>query len=179
MSEQPATRERRPITFGWNKVPFTAALRQALPGPAWLSSLWIKGRCTVVSSLGTMEYPSGGGGGPTWLISISTHNPWQKMQVRPALHDVRMALDSFEMRQAEEDNHEPGVSRKFFLVVDPARRVDCECKTSETLIREADGYTWTNPKSGPCRGCGWAQMRRALGYKATCPIHREAIPDGQ
>jgi hypothetical protein len=49
------------------------------------------------------------------------------------------------MRRAEEDNHQDGRARMLFLVVDPARRVDCECKATERVVVREDGYRYTVP----------------------------------
>ncbi|MDQ3276599.1 MAG: hypothetical protein M3Q39_16610 [Actinomycetota bacterium] len=53
------------------------------------------------------------------------------------------------------------------LPVDPDRRVDCECKLDEQTIVEADGYQWTTPADGPCRGC---EFELTIGKP--CTIHR-------
>ena len=50
-------------------------------------------------------------------------------------------------------------------------RVACECKEDEQVIAEPDGYKWTTPKDGPCRGCELARMLPGL---RTCPLHQEA-----
>jgi hypothetical protein len=131
--------------------------------------MWQSGPILVASSLIVAEMPDGNGTGEQWLVSVSANRK------RPKPHHVRRALRAFDMTAAEEDNHEPGVARKFFLVVDPARRVDCECKTTEETIVEPDGFRWSNPKreSGEeCRGC---QYQRLLGGKP-CPIHATAAP---
>lgn len=38
----------------------------------------------------------------------------------------------------------PGLAG-LFLVVDPGRRVDCECKTTERVVKRPDGYLYTVP----------------------------------
>jgi hypothetical protein len=70
------------------------------------------------------------------------------------------------MEGSEEDNHHPGIARHFWMVVDPARRVDCECKVGETVVKEPDGYKWSNDP-GACRGCDYA--RTFPGHP--CPLH--------
>lgn len=119
----------------------------------------------VLSSLDTMEAPDGSGDIlPTWLISVS------KGGKRASDRDVKRVLDAFGASEALEDNHGPGISRAFFLVVDPARRVDCECKAGEALVTEPGGYQWSNDVNGPCRGC---EYERAFGRP--CPIHHGKI----
>lgn len=123
---------------------------------------WKSGPVLVTSSIQIADMPDGNGTGPTWLISVSDCGR------RPKPHHVRRALRAFDMVGAEEDNHHPGVARHFFLVCDPSRRVDCECKVDEDVIRDADGYRWTNPKAGEgdCRGC---EFGRISGKP--CPVH--------
>ncbi len=70
---------------------------------------------------------------------------------------------------AEEDNHEPGNARHFFVPVDKAKRGICECKTTEEVHVEPNGHTWTNPRpetGEACRGCETAHITGNA-----CPIH--------
>jgi hypothetical protein len=156
-------RERQPRDSGWTYV-FASVIPS---GDAVLSaSQWRSGPVRVTSALEDAEYPDGIGGGPQWHISISA------MGKRPKEHHVRRALRAFGMVSAEEDNHHPGVARHFWMPVDPAHRVECQCKTDEDVIVDPDGYEWTNPKpeSGEeCRGCEFEKMRGK-----PCPIHRAA-----
>ena len=62
-------------------------------------------------------------------------------------------------------NHE-GDYGKAVRMVDEAHRVGCECAEDERVVVEPDGYTWTTPHDGPCRGC----ELRVLTGKA-CPLH--------
>jgi len=108
-----------------------------------------------------MEAPDGSGDViPQWLVSVT------KRGKRPTDAEVERALEAFDMTEAEEDNHGPGNSRSFFLVVDPARRVDCECKVDEAVVTETDGYKWSTPKDGACSGCEYV----GITGKA-CPVH--------
>jgi hypothetical protein len=118
------------------------------------------GPIRVTSSVQIAEMPDGNGTGPQWLVSVSHHGK------RPKPHHVSRALRAFGMTGAEEDNHHSGNARHFFLVCDPSRRVACECKSTETVIVERDGYRWSNPKDGPCRGCEGAPLTGR-----PCPIH--------
>lgn len=158
-----ATRERTPRGNDWTYVLDTGVPpeRQIISASRWRS-----GPILVLSALEHAEYPDGNGSGPQWHISISA------MGKRPKDHHTRRALRAFGMVGTEEDNHHPGVARHYWLPVDPAHRVDCQCKTDEDVIVDPDGYEWTNPKpeSGEeCRGCEFQRLRGK-----PCPIHSEA-----
>jgi len=152
------TRER------WPKDLIAWRRRRELPPlqPKPISaSAWQCGPICVISSLVLAEAPDGKGDAiPQWHVSIAS------VGRRPKPHHVRKALRAFGIEAAEEDNHEPGNARHFWLPVDPARRVDCECKTTETVITDPDGYRWSNPVDGPCRGCEMAPITRR-----PCPLH--------
>lgn len=144
----------------------SAPLRERLPGPGWSTvsvplppaesvSAWTDGHVTVISALELAEAPDGRGDAiPQWHVSISERGR------RPSKGGLRRALRAFGMVGTEEDNHHPGVARHFWLPVDKARRVSCQCKDDEDVVREPDGYVWTNPRAGegPCRGCEIASM---------------------
>lgn len=151
------------------------AITERLPGPGWRSlqvpsalaaratsiSTWTDGRAIVISALEDATAPDGAGDTiPQWHVSVS------ELGRRPSPRVLRKALRAFRMEEAEEDNHHPGVARHFWLPVDKSRRVSCECKETEKVVREADGYTWTNPTDAPCRGC---ELQRLLGKR--CPLH--------
>jgi len=147
-------RAREPKVAGWRLVRHTPE-----------GAVWARGRFVVVSELVQAELPDGSGTGPQWLVSVSYKRR------RPDNKQVQRALRAFGMAAAEEDNHEPGIARKFWLPVDPAHRVDCECKTTEDVIVEPDGFKWSNPKpeSGEaCRGCA-----HELVFGRPCPLHGE------
>lgn len=154
--------ERRPTLPGWVPVP---GLRAG--GLVLAISAWQRGPTCVISALEEAELPDGTGAGPQWHVSVS------RAGKRPGPNDVQAAQRAFDMRKAEEDNHHPGVARHFWLPVDPAHRVDCECKESEVLVTEPDGYRWTNPRqgAGPCRGC---ELSRLVGQP--CPLHPQDSP---
>ena len=143
------------------------------PGAAWTqlrtpnrvdralhSSAWSLGPVYVLSELVEADLPDGSGVGPQWLVSISRHGK------RPKAHDVRKALRAFGMVGAEEDNHHPGVARHYWRPVDPDKRLDCECKTDERIVTDEDGYQWTTPVDGPCRGCEFQELSGT-----PCPLH--------
>lgn len=128
-------------------------------------SMWSRRAVRVISELCTVELPGGAGDvGPTWHVSVT------RLARRPMPRDVARALWDFDMAGAEEDNHHPGNARHFFLPVDPAFRGLCECKSTEDVIVDADGYAWTNPKEHAPEGCRGCALERLLGGKP-CPIH--------
>jgi len=161
-----AARERTPRDGSWRRIPDPAlALDRSLA-----SSMWRNGQVVVKSSLIMAELPDRSGVGLQWLISVSRSGK------RPKPHEVRRALRAFGMEAAENDAHHPGVARHFFLVVDEAHRVACECKVDEEIIVDRDGYRWTNPvgaREDPslCRGCEHERLRAAAGRPSPCPIH--------
>jgi hypothetical protein len=151
--------ERRPLRSGgpWQEVPAPSALLTLNPASA---SAWACGPIFVTSTLSNMERP-GGSPGPTWLIAISRRGS------RPRPTDVRKALRAFGMTAAEEDNHGPGNTRSFFLVVDAALRGICECKTDESVHRDPDGYTYSlGEDPTKCGGCDLAPITGR-----PCPSH--------
>ncbi len=156
-------RERRPQGAMWSRGPTP-------PLPAEAISSWRRRSISVISSLEIADYPRGGGSGPQWHVSVcGVDNLAQGRPStrRPTEQEVRVARYAFGMATAEEDNHHPGKARHFWLPVDPARRVTCECKDDEVTVVEPDGYTWTNPHDpAECRGC---ELAAELG--TPCPIH--------
>lgn len=153
------------------------ALRERLPCPGWrpmpvpLSALgegqhsgWTDGRLRVISSLIVAEMPDGDGTGPQWHVSITDRGE------RPNERQCRRALKAFGMWPAEEDNHHPGHARHFWRPVDPARRVDCECKVDEPVHVEPDGYRWSGSRT-ECRGCELERLLAKAGRPTPCPIH--------
>lgn len=125
-------------------------------------SAWSFAGIMVVSVLENAELPDGTGVGPQWHVSVSARGG------RPSRAELRRALADFGMSGAEEDNHHPGIARHFWRPVDAVHRVACQCKTTETTV--VDGaFRWSNPTSGPCRGC---ELERLTGR--ACPLHTEA-----
>lgn len=104
--------------------------------------------------------------GPTWLVSVSHRGG------RPTDEQLLHVAACFDMPTFDEDNHHPGVTRALFCPVDEQYRTACECKLTEQVVVEPDGYTWTTPTDGPCRGCELDQLRRGLGLTPSpCPLH--------
>lgn len=50
-----------------------------------------------------------------------------------------------------------------------------QCKATEIVVREPDGYTWTTPRNGPCRG--YMSLVRSLTGRL-CPLHGQ-LTEGQ
>lgn len=125
--------EKRPsgACFSWFEPPIS----RGTP-----CSGWLRGNFRILSSIQDNELSSGAVG-PTWCVSIS-----RRGRRRPTVNECRRLLRHFGMGSAEEDNHENGIARKFWMPVDPAERVDCECKIDEEQVVEADGYTWSRPR---------------------------------
>lgn len=133
------------------------------------SSAWRLGSIVVLSALANAEYPDGNGAGPQWHISIGAGGKRAKPK------QLRRALRAFGMVGAEQDNHHPGVARHYWRPVDPAHRVECSCKTDETVITDAaDGYSWTTPVEGDCRGCEFEQL-----VGKPCPLHSAGMSQGE
>lgn len=161
-------RERLPSVRDWRMLVHPQGV--IIPGPGILSSsAWQSGPVRVVSSLNQAELPDGSGVGPQWQVSISRNGK------RPKPTDIRRALRAFGMVGAELDNHHPGNAQHYWMPLDPAHRVDCECKTDEVTVTDPDGYKWTTPHAeGECRGC---EFQRMMGKP--CPIHAAALPGAQ
>lgn len=147
-------REKRP-NARWTEEPWSGVK------PSAHASAWRCGPLMVLSTLVDAEYPDGQGTGQQWHISVSDNGK------RPKPKQVRKALRAFNMVGTEEDQHHPGVARHFWLPLDPAHRVDCQCKVDEQVVVERDGYTWTTPFDGECRGC---ELEQITG--SPCPRHR-------
>lgn len=162
-------REKRPRRGGgWMEMPLPRAARTETTLEA---SAWYKGAVRVISELCLAELPGGNGAaGPTWHISVT------RFGRRPMPRDVEHALRDFDLVGAEQDNHHPGAAQHFFLPVDPAHRGQCECKTTEDIIVEPDGYTWTNPKLDAVEACRGCEHERLHGKP--CPLHqRTQVPE--
>jgi len=129
--------------------------KRPLPGRFWRRRpdfVGPTGRCEVyercglrvLSQLDRMEAPDSSGDVlPTWLVSVS-----RRRASMPSDADMARVRSDFDMEEGDEDNHESGNARKLFLVVDPARRVECECKTDETVVTREDGYRYSVKKGG-------------------------------
>lgn len=77
-----------------------------------------------------------------WLISFSAMG-----RRRLSNKEISIMLPMFSAEEFEEDNHEKGVSRKFWLAVEKKHRVPCPCK-DEMVITEGD-YKYSVKKDKP------------------------------
>lgn len=102
--------------------------------------------------------------GPTWVVSVSVGNPPDLH--RPTDEHMQRVVDAFVMPAYDEDNHFPGVTRTLFCPVAEQYRHECECKLTETVVTDPDGYRWTTPTDGPCSGCAYEQA-----FGRPCPLH--------
>lgn len=94
-------------------------------------TMWQKGEYRALSSLVNID----DGHQPPhyeWIVSFSK-------QSRETLTDNEVArcLADFDALDFEEDNHEPGIARKFWLAVEHKYRNPCPCK-DERIIALGD-----------------------------------------
>lgn len=92
---------------------------------------WQKGHMCALSSLVNV-YDEHQPAHWEWLISFS--NMGRK---RLSNQEIAICLKDFGAMDFIEDNHEPGIARKFWLAVDEKYRVPCPCQ-DETVIVEGD-----------------------------------------
>lgn len=78
-----------------------------------------------------------------WLVSFSYMG-------KRALNnkEIKSCLKDWGIEDFEEDNHEPGIARKFFLPVDPAFRKPCPCKNEEVVHYKGDYFYSRKRKEG-------------------------------
>lgn len=130
-------------------------------------SIWMRRRILAISTCVTAAAPDGSGDAiPQWHISFTNEGR------RCTDEEVRQSLAAFRLTGADEDNHEPGMARHYWMPLDPARRTDCECKTTEKTVTLPDGHRWTTPVDDrECYGCKHEVEMFAAGIKRPCPIH--------
>lgn len=168
--EQPGA--RRPVaSYRWKVEPLRFVHKRDRAPVATIPDGVVcrRGKLVVVSTLDVAELPDGSGEvGPQWHVSISIDD--LRRPRRATDEECERTLRDFDLVGAEEDNHEPGRARHFWLPVDPARRVECECKTTDEVIVEPDGHRWSNPRDATpetCHACRAARLIQGL----SCPIH--------
>lgn len=132
------------------------------------------GRLRVLSALALAKAPSGDDTILQWHLSVS--RPPRSADGRgrrPDDAELRRVRLAFDLVDAEEDNHHPGIARHLWLPVDPARRVGCECKADEVVVVEPDGYAWTNPVDADPSVCRACEIARLLPSSLVdrCPVH--------
>lgn len=154
-------RELQPRGTGWTRRENTNPLAAKSVAESW----WTREGVVVGSSLLDADLPDGSGQGLQWLVSENER--------RPSRAALRHALRAFGMLGAEEDNHHPGIARHFWKPLDRAHRVECQCKASETIVTEPDGYQWTTPTDVDAQGCRGCDFEQMLGKP--CPLHRGEV----
>lgn len=112
--------ERRKPTAGWMMIGVTSDWTQ-----------WQCGHLCALSSLVNV-YDEHQPAHWEWLISFS--NMGKK---RLSNEEIKICLRDFGAEDFMEDNHEPGIARKFWFAVDEKYRVPCPCQ-DETVIVEGD-----------------------------------------
>lgn len=114
----PAPRKRPPET--WQCIGITSDY-----------SMW---QLRHLCALSSVAYLQDEHQGPHWEWVVSFSDRGNK---RLSDADIRYCLQAFEAEGFEEDNHERGIARKFWLAIDPQYRKPCPCK-DETVIVEGD-----------------------------------------
>lgn len=160
-------------------VPHSGWSRYVAPGrpiPEGLSSWRTHDGLYAVSGCHVAPLPGTDGEvGPQWLVSVSLLNvrdPASRVHGRPDDEHVARVVAGFAMPAFDEDNHHPGVARHLWCPHDEAARLACECKVTETVVVEPDGYTWTTDSEGECRGCAYEQL---FGPAHPCPLHHPVV----
>ncbi|MEH6476671.1 MAG: hypothetical protein V7727_13345 [Sneathiella sp.] len=119
-TQQPAS--MRPLGDGWHFVGFCQA------GMAWQNS---RGVAAISSTVWVNDKDE-----PRlhweWLVSFSMAG-----KRRLTIAEMTKAVADWGVQEFEEDNHEPGIARKYWLAIDPQFRKPCPCK-DETIIVEGD-----------------------------------------
>lgn len=71
-----------------------------------------------------------------WLISFSGMGAQRLSDL-----DIKKCLKDFEATDFEEDNHERGITRKFWLAVEHKYRIPCPCKDEKIIIENDYKYS--------------------------------------
>lgn len=71
-----------------------------------------------------------------WLVSFSVMG-----RQRVTNKQLEFVLRDWSMQDFEEDNHEPGIARKFWLAVEQRFRKPCPCK--DEIIKSEGEYSWS------------------------------------
>lgn len=162
MTETPTTLVPKRPPAHWTRLPADPRVRHI--------ERYLYAGLLVFSELSDMEAPDGSKELiPQWLVTVS------KSGRRVSDRDLERVRRAFDMEGAEEDNHAPGITRALFLTVDPGRRVECECKTEETIHVEPDGYRWSSDADP--EKCGACMRAEAVGE--SCPVHGRGATPGE
>ena len=76
-----------------------------------------------------------------WLISFSIMGKRSLSNSQ-----VDFVLEHFGAKGFEEDNHEPGIARKFWQAADEKFRIPCPCKDEEIVKIEGTDYEYSRKK---------------------------------
>lgn len=102
---------------------------------------WRNGTVMACSSRhGAMESKRTGLIVPQLHVSISDDG------ARASDETIRGVLADFGFEGAEEDNHQPGIARHFWLDEGARVQPECECKKVEETVTEPDGFKWQRPR---------------------------------
>ncbi len=114
---------------------------QAMTGTATM--VWVGHGLAVISDAINAEYQRLAC--PHNHISVSV--PGESRRATDV--EMEVVREAFDMVDAEEDNHSPGVARHLFLPLHLPRGTVgiCDCKSDETVVVEPDGYQWSRPKA--------------------------------
>jgi hypothetical protein len=125
---------------GWHRDALAAlTLRQATGDKRCM--VWRGHGLTVLSSSVEAEYRGQVGRHNHVSVAAADHDR------RPSDDELARVRRDFDMADAEEDNHSPGVARHLFLPLWLPRGTTgiCECKAEETEVVEPDGFRWSRP----------------------------------
>ena len=120
---------RAPQGDGWTFLQFAAA------GMAWQHR---SGICAISSTIWVNDEHE-----PElhweWLVSFSVMG-----QSRVSDKRLKWVLKAWGMEEFEEDNHELGIARKFWLAIEPRFRKPCPCK-DEIILTDGE-YRWSEKR---------------------------------
>lgn len=153
--------ERKPKSNRWRSPKALRSRPMVLDALMAKATWWQRERLTVLSALQWVQ-PTDPAQSARWEWHLSVTRRGE----RATDADVALVRLAFGIEDAEEDNHMPGKTRNLILPVLPEHRKPCECKTIERVITEPDGFQWTNPINGACRGCEHAAL-----FGSVCPLH--------
>jgi len=111
--------------------------------PGEVAHIWRNDKLMVISAFGDMEYQ--GIVVAHFHVSASVINSDR----RPTNDEMDLVRKSFDLDDAEEDNHSPGRIRNLFRPVHLPKGTTsmCDCKENEEVIVESDGFQWQRKKS--------------------------------
>jgi hypothetical protein len=159
MAPPPALEAKRPPA--WASWTYHGILRAG--DAAADRHVWSYKRVLVISTVASMHWR--GEARWQWLVSISVTDG-RGQRTRGTDAEIARALEHFGMRDAEEDNHTPGIARMFFRHCDaaPGEVSSCECKETEEVVQDPDGFAWSKDRGEDTEATRIAEeaRRRAL-----------------